>query len=360
MSRLIPGQKVALTDVIYRAQMKVSDWHWGVLIKRLGATKSVDFLTAEESGLTANDDQLLIDVKSIDISIEKIIVYAYTDAVDEHKREALGVELLANVSSEISHDIFLEKNSCSERALNLLEIYPYKDKWKVSCVCQGFAEGLDRFLAFYELNRPSNHNHANTSQSPTVDITKPIATPIPMMDHGDASIEMRWEMAEQSQNSPQKLYVGSEFNVISDFRIGCFYQLRNGQVGIAHSIEQSGLGSLIGVPYIKASRETEKHFEKLDINLNYQHKLHRYLIFAFMVEGYGNWKAHNMTISVNVDGVAPAVINPDSLMVKPVYAVAMLEFDQGNTELTLLNDYFDHLPALDHAYGWDLQWREAD
>jgi len=218
-----------------------------------------------------------------------------------------------------------------------------------------FVEGLDRFLASYKLVKPSSQS--SVSQS-LVQSANPIINN--NVNNGEAVIEMSWDMAEEGQHSPQKLYVGSQFNVVSDIRIGCFYQLRNGQVGITHSLDKSGVGSLIGVPYVEASREENRHFEKLDINLDYRHKLHRYLIFAYMLEGYSYWKAHNIKIEVKVDGVAATVITPDSLMVKPVYAGAMLEFDQGKTELTLLNDYFDHLPAMDQAYGWGLHWRDAD
>ena len=348
MSRLISGQKTELTDATYRLQMDISDWHWGVITLK---ANNPAFLMSDESGLTVEDNQLLINLEALDPATERVIVYVYTDTGDTRNREALCAGLLAGSSSQAQYNILLEKQSCSERALNLLEMYQHKGKWKVCCVCQGFVEGLDRFLASYQLNKPSNSS--SHSQAP-------IQNAQPVTSNGEASIEMSWDMAEESQHSPQKLYVGSQFNVISDFRIGCFYQLRNGQVGIAHSIEKSESGSFIGVPYIEASREQDKHFEKLNINLDYRHKLHRYLIFAFMVEGYSYWKAHNIKVNVNVDGVAPTIITPDSLMVKPVYAVAMLEFDKGNTELTPLNDYFDHLPAMDQAYGWGLHWRKAD
>ncbi|PWQ98560.1 TerD family protein [Leucothrix arctica] len=346
MQRLISGQKVALTDVSYRLQIDISSWQWGVIVLKAGHSA---ILSSDDLGLTRDGNQLMVDFQSLDSSIERIVIFIHTNASDELNTEALSTTLYPGSSDQAQFNILLEQQSRSERALNLLEMYQHKGKWKVSCVCQGFVEGLDRLLGLYKLNRPVSHS----LNKPAPQRTKPA------VNNGKGSIEMSWDMAEESQHSPQKLYVGSQFNVISDFRIGCFYQLRNGQVGLAHSIEKSESGSFIGVPYIEASRELDKHFEQLKINLQYQHKLHRYLIFAFMVEGYGYWKAHNIKINVQVDGVEPTILTPDSLMVKPVHAVAMLEFDQGNTELTPLNEYFENLPSMDQAYGWGLQWRQT-
>lgn len=352
MLTLISGQKVALSDLTYRLQMNVADWHWGVITLK---ANDPSLLVSGEPGLVVQGDQLSVDFQGLDPAIQRVIVYIHTDAVGERNREDLTATLHAGSSDQAQFVVSLEKQTRSERALNLLEMYQHNGKWKVSCVCQGFAEGLDKLLALYKLNKPTKQNAP--SQNSVPENTRQHVQPA--VNNGKASIEMSWDMAEESQHTPQKLYVGSQFNIISDFRIGCFYQLRNGQVGIAHSVEKSESGSFIGVPYIEASRELEKHFEQLQINLQYQHKLHRYLIFAYMMEGYGHWKAHNIKINVEVDGVEPTLLTPDSLMVKPVYAVAMLEFDQGNTELTPLNDYFDNLQSMDHAYGWNLQWRDA-
>ena len=50
-----------LTDVAYRLQMKVSDWHWGVITLKANTPA---FLMPEESGLTVDGDQLLINFEA--------------------------------------------------------------------------------------------------------------------------------------------------------------------------------------------------------------------------------------------------------------------------------------------------------
>ncbi len=338
VTALIPGQNIPIeTNSAYRLQMHLSGWRWGVLV--IKNQHPPEHFTSE-AGLAITDDQLLINLHDIDHGIEKLVIYVYTPTKN-HQAVTLQADL-HEVLSETHHvSVHFSKNQPVETALTLLEIYQYGTVWKIRSVCQGFKEGIGKLLALYHLN----------ALPPTV---SPAVQPA---DNLDAHITLSWNTTE-NQHTPANLYVGQDFHPVSDFRIGCFYQLRNGQSGLVYSIDRNLCGSFDGIPYIHASRSTHKHFEQLQINLRYRHKLHQYLIFVLMIEGYSHWKAHHLNINFQISGLPPQEQSPDSLMVKPVLAAAMIDFEPGEIRVTPLNEYFESLPAMDNAYGWNLPWRD--
>ncbi|CAA6806290.1 MAG: Unknown protein, partial [uncultured Thiotrichaceae bacterium] len=82
--------------------------------------------------------------------------------------------------------------------------------------------------------------------------------------------------------------------------------------------------------------------------------------FAFMVEGNSDWKSHSVQVDFQIAGLQSQILTPDSLMVRPFYAVAMVVFEKNNAILTPLNEYFDNLQMVDQAYGWGLSWCSPD
>lgn len=348
MTVLIPGQNVVIsTHSAYQLTMDVSESAWGVVVvkRHTGATH----LSAEQ-GLARVDNQLLINFHDIDDDVEKLVVYVHS-TTSNNLVAAIQADLSEMLSDTVQVSVCLPESQRSEKALTLLEIYKHAGGWKVRCVCQGFSEGLPKLLA---------HHGLHESAATTIPTAVPAEQTVNISKLEDASITMVWDASEGSGYRPENLYVGEDFKLVSDFRIGCLYQLRNGQSGIVHSFDSESNGSFDGVPYVQASRSADKHFEQLTINQRYSHKLHRYLIFAFMVEGYNHWKAHNLQIDFQLGGLQSQILSPDSLIVKPVHAVAMLTFEQGAVTISPLKEYFDNLQEVDSAYGWGLPWRETD
>lgn len=343
MTTLIPGQNTVIAaNAACRLKMSVQGWSWGVIVIR--ANHPADHLK-ERAGLSIVDDQLLINFFDISEDIEKLIVYIHTDTTDS-KQASVHADLHEMLSGELQVKVQLPDHH-TEKAITLLEIYKHKTDWKIRSVCQGFNDGLTKLLALHGLAEEQ-------VSSGVIEHTGVIP------DAGDGSVTMRWDNAEDEKLKPEHLYVGDDFHPIPDFRIGCFYQLRNGQSGIVHSFENNHSGSFYGVPYVEASRAQDKYFEQLKINMRYRHKFHRYLIFALMVEGNSYWKAHNIQVDFQIAGVKSSVLTPDSLMVRPIYAVAMVVFEKDKAILTPLNEYFDNLQEVDRAYGWGLSWCPPD
>lgn len=347
MTALIPGQNIVIAaNAAYRLNMSVHDWSWGVVVTR--GNRPAEHLK-EEAGLAIVDDQLLINFHDVSDDIEKLIVYVHAHNITS-KPAVIRAGLHEMLSGELHADVQLPDGRNTEKAIILLEIYQHKTNWKIRSVCQGFNDGLTKLLALYGL----------AEERLTSGVIEPIDQIGLVPEGGDASVTMRWDTAKDDEFKPEHLYVGEDFRPMPDFRIGCFYQLRNGQSGIVHSFDSDHTGSLNGVPYVQASRAADKYFEQLQISMRYQHKLHRYLIFAFMVEGNSHWKAHNIQVDFQIAGLQPQVLTPDSLMVKPFYAVAMVVFEKDKPILTPLNEYFDNLQEVDRAYGWDLSWCPPD
>lgn len=74
-----------------------------------------------------------------------------------------------------------------------------------------------------------------------------------------------------------------------------------------------------------------------------------------LVQGY-NW----CRVNFQVAGLQSQILTPDSTRVKPIYAAAMIEFEKERVVLTPINDYFDNLQRVDHAFGWNLSWHPAN
>jgi uncharacterized protein involved in tellurium resistance len=364
---LVAGQNTAINaDNAYKLQLAIGDWSWGVIVNKASLQPA---FFSDEQGVSMQADHLLLNYHDIDPSIEKLIVYIARDVGVSSDNLSASFNALINNDGIASIDI--SSQISDQTALNLLEIYKHKDNWKIRCVLQGYSAGLPKLLASYGLKLPrAEHQQLakvdNTDSLNTVDINKPTgqrqsAAKIDSISaQSTASIELRWQSPDAGKKSISNYFLGDKFAPISDLRIGCFYELNNAQNGIVYSFEQEFKGSFDGVPYIAASRSNDIHLERLDINTRYQHKLNRYLVFVTMMEAFDNWNGLNVEVAFDIEGLDNLVISPDTLMVKPIFAVAMIDYSQTEPKITPLNEYFNDLVELDSAFGWGLPFRSAD
>ncbi len=305
-----------------------------------------------EQGVSMQDCNLLLNLHDIDPEIQKITVYIVKEVAADNK--SLSAELNDLLGDKCYASIDISAQIADQTALTLLDIYLHKGTWKIRCVLQGYASGLDKLLDSFSINSTvqSSLPSPQTSIGKTADSANQHST--------SASIQLHWSSGSSGKKSISNYFLGEKFKPISDLRIGCFYQLNNAQNGIVYSFDSEFKGSFEGVPYIEASRSSNVHLERLDINNRYQHKINRYLIFVSMMESFGNWHELNVKVCFDIPGVQFLEISPDSLKVKPIYAVAMLDFSQQSPKITPLNEYFDDLLELDKAFGWGLPFRNSD
>jgi uncharacterized protein involved in tellurium resistance len=348
---LVAGQNTSIAnDNSYKLSLQIDHWQWGVIVGK-GKTSA---LFNQEQGIAVQDQQLLLNLHDIEPTIDKITVYIAkgNNAAQQASLKASFNELL---SGDCCASIDISEQIQAQTALTLLEIYLHKGNWKIRCVLQGYSAGLPKLLAAFGIaDMPSSHT-AN------VNINKPVVRSASTHENQNAAlIELTWGAKQSAQQNISNYFIGDKFKAISDLRIGSLYQLNNSQSGLVYSFDKEFKGSFQGVPYIEASRVDDKHSERLAINIEYKHKLSRYLIFVSMMEAYDNWHGLNVAVDFQIPGLDRVVLSPDSLMVKPICAVAMLDFSGDEPQATPLNEYFNDLAELNNAFGWGLPFRSAD
>jgi tellurite resistance protein TerA len=361
--QLVAGQNTVIdSDNTYQLALHIGQWEWGVILSKKGASP---VLFDSEQGVSVQDTQLLLNLHDIEEDIQKITVYigrprASTDAGDQlsaQLNDLLGQQCYAKI--DISGQI------ANQTALTVLEIYKHQERWKIRCVLQGYSAGLVKLLDAYGIKAPVSKPaaaHREVSQQVKVNKQSPLmaSTNNHSSNEHAVGVQLRWQFAGVEKKSIANYFLGEKFKPISDLRIGCFYQLKNGQNGIVYSFDSEFKGSFEGVPYVAANRSTQEHLENLDINDRYLHKLHKCLVFVSMMEAYDSWDGLDVEVKFQIPGVERTIISPSTLMVKPIYAVAMLDFSEELPKITPLNEYFNDLVELDSAFGWGLPFRRHD
>lgn len=361
VTQLVAGQNITIpSDRAYCLSLQLGDWQWGVIVSRQNG--SVSLLESIE-GVSIRDDRLLLNLPDIPEGIEKLTVYIAAKPGGAAPAIGMSASLNDLVDDEEYASVDISHQLTGQSAVSLIEVYRRNGVWKIRCVLQGYKEGLAKLLESFGLARDSYASLV----TPTV-ATASAAIVVPSVrqesvrqaqakqNAGDASITLVWKSGQGSLRSAARYFMGDQFKPVSDLRIGCFYELENGQRGIVYSFDESLEGSFEGVPYIKASRAQNKHFEQLRINERFRHKLNRYLVFVSMMDAHDSWEALNVSVDFQLPGLAAKKLSPTTLMSKPIYAVAMINFNDEETKATPLNEYFQDLAEMDRAFAWGLPW----
>jgi tellurite resistance protein TerA len=373
VAQLVAGQNITIPgDRAYCLSMQIADWQWGVIASRQDG--SLSLLGAIE-GVSNSDNRLLLNLSDIEEGIEKLTVYIAASSSGSRAIEpsvGMSASLSDLVDAEEYASIAISQQLTGQSAVRLIEVYRRNGTWKIRCILQGYREGLAKLLESFGFTRdsyaaavasiPTSTSTTSTTASaePTVEQTverEPVNQPHANQQDDDASITLVWQSGGGSLRSAARYFMGKNFKPVSDLRLGCLYELDNGQRGIVYSFDASLEGSFDGVPYIKASRLQNKHFEQLLINARFRHKLNRFLVFTSMIDVHDSWKGLNVSVDFQLPDVAAQKLSPTTLMVKPVYAVAMINFNDEQTKITPLDEYFQDLAEMDRAFAWGLPWQ---
>jgi uncharacterized protein involved in tellurium resistance len=363
VTQLVAGQNITIpSDRAYCFSLQIADWQWGVIVS--SQSGSVSLLDSIE-GASIRDERLLLNLPDIPEGIEKLTVYI---AADNSKALDSSVGMSASLSDLVNNEeyasIDISHQMAGLTAVSLMEVYRRNGAWKIRCILQGYQDGLPKLLESFGFTRDSYAPAVASMSAPAAATStvvpevmqEPAHQPHVTQNAGDASITLVWKSGQGSLRSAARYFMGENFKPVSDLRIGCFYELENGQRGIVYSFDESLEGSFEGVPYIKASRAQNKHFEQLLINERFRHKLNRYLVFVSMMDAHDGWEALNVSVDFQLPGLAAKKLSPTTHMSKPIYAVAMINFNDEQTKATPLNEYFQDLAEMDRAFAWGLPW----
>ncbi|MFQ3199137.1 MAG: tellurite resistance protein TerA, partial [Paraglaciecola sp.] len=320
VTQLVAGQNITIpSDRTYCLSLHITEWQWGVIVSRQDG--SVGLLRSDE-GVSIKDDSVLLNLPDIPESIEKLTIYI---AADTSRAGNRTIDPTINMSASLSDLVDDEKYAnidishqlTGQTAVNLIEVYRRNDTWKVRCILQGYKEGLFKLLESFGFTSDS-YATAVASAGATFSTTE-VVQQDGNQNCGDASITLVWKSGHGILRSAARYCLGKKSIPESDLRIGCFYELENGQRGIIYSIEEYLDGSFDGVPYIKVSRAKNKHFEQLSINPRFRYKLNRCLVFVTMMDAHNSWEGLNVSVNFQLPDVSAQKLSPTTLMVKPIY-----------------------------------------
>ncbi|MFC3963679.1 TerD family protein [Nocardia jiangsuensis] len=185
--------------------------------------------------------------------------------------------------------------------------------------------------------------------APSVDLAEPGES------QGVLRVNLRW-----ASGKPRLFRRGGSI----DLDLGCLYELADGSKGVVQALGNN-YGSLGAPPFIELDGDDRSGGsvggETMRIDLGRQEQFRRVLIFAFIYEGVPNWAAADGVVTLFPTTGPQIEVRLDS----PVNdarscAIALLSNTGGRISVRREVNYINGAQqALDEAYGWGMQWREA-
>ena len=252
-----------------------------------------------------------------------------------------------------------------EKAVIVGEVYKRDGQWRFGAVGQGFNGGLSTLLKHFggveaESSPPS-------TPIPAPEPKKVSLSKITLEKRGDKvslekagsrgfgriRVNLNWNQASLPSTEPKKTgflnkLMGNAQPQSSsgiDLDLGCMYQMLDGTTGCVQALGKSW-GDFDRPPYVHLEGDdrtgTNIDGETLFINGDQFNKIKRILIFTFIYEGAPNWAATNGVVIIETPRQAPVEVRLDNGTNASMCAIAMIENNGGNLQVTKLVEYFNH------------------
>lgn len=250
-----------------------------------------------------------------------------------------------------------------EKAVIVGEVYKRDGQWRFGAVGQGFNGGLSALLTHF------GGAEVESSPAPTAvpEPKKVSLSKITLEKRGDKvslektgsrgfgriRVNLNWNQASLPATEPKKqgflnkiLGAGqSQSNSGIDLDLGCLFQMIDGSTGVVQALGNSW-GSLSQPPFVHLESDdrsgTNADGENLFINGDQFNQIKRALIFTFIYNGAPNWAATNGVVTIEAPGQAPVEVRLDNGTNASMCAIAMIENNGGNLQVTKLVEYFEH------------------
>lgn len=249
-----------------------------------------------------------------------------------------------------------------EKAVIVGEVYKRDGQWRFGAVGQGFNGGLSALLTHF------GGAEVESSSAPTAvpEPKKVSLSKITLEKRGDKvslektgsrgfgriRVNLNWNQASLPAAEPKKqgflnkiLGAGqSQSNSGIDLDLGCLFQMIDGSTGGVQALGNSW-GSFSQPPFVHLESDdrsgTNADGENLFINGDQFNQIKRVLIFTFIYNGAPNWAATNGVVTIEAPGQAPVEVRLDNGTNASMCAIAMIENNGGNLQVTKLVEYFE-------------------
>jgi tellurite resistance protein TerA len=305
-----------------------------------------------------------LDLSRLDPEVEKVALSA---TIHENKASFSSV---AQLSLSISGGLeaHIPTAGMNETALILSEFYRRQGEWKVRCVAQGFAGGLEPLANNFgvEVAAPPAPAPAPAPVKATVSLSKitldksrsSISLEKPSAGFGEIKVNLNWNRRASGGGGG---FFSMKKNTAIDLDVGCLFELRDGDKSVIQALGDR-FGDLQRAPYIKLMGDDRSgslsEGEWLHINGDKWSEIRRILVFAFIYEGAPNWQQTDAVVTIHVPGQPPIEVRLNEEGGRQgMCAIALLENDNGAVKVGRRVEFFQGHEPMDRAYGWGLRWK---
>jgi len=246
-----------------------------------------------------------------------------------------------------------------EKAVIIGEIYKRDGQWRFGAVGQGFNGGLSALLKHF------GGTEVESSPTPAPAPKKVSLSKITLEKRGDKvslektgsrgfgriRVNLNWNHASLPTVEPKKSgflnkILGKEQRKSSggiDLDLGCMFQMIDGRSGCVQALGNSW-GNFDQPPFIHLAGDDRSGAntdgENLFINGDRFNQIKRILIFTFIYDGAPNWAVTNGVVTIATPGEAPVEVRLDNGTDAAMCAIAMIENNADNLQVTKLVEYF--------------------
>ncbi len=329
------------------------------------------------------------DVARLPDSIHKLVFAATIGGEGTMRKLGASSMHLGSTTFQFSGADFQD-----EKAVIVGEVYKRDGQWRFGAVGQGFNGGMSALLKHFggteAQSTPTPAPVAAPTPAPTPAPKKISLSKITLEKRGDKislektgsrgfgriRVNLNWNQAALPNAAPQKTgflnkILGSVQPKSSggiDLDLGCMFQMADGKPGCVQALGNSW-GNFNQAPFVHLEGDdrsgTNTEGENLFINGDQLNQIKRIVIFTFIYEGAPNWAATNGVVTVEAPGQAPVEVRLDNGTDASMCAIAMIENNGGNLQITKLVEYFKQTGGqsahelLNDRYGFGLRFKRG-
>jgi len=370
---------------------KLSDDRYMVFYNQLASPGDAVRLELRSGGARFN-----VNLDALPSSISKLVFVAAIDGAQTMR--ALGASSLS-LGSALRFP-WSGADFGDEKAVIVAEIYRRDGQWRFGAVGQGFNGGLGALLEHFggtQAAPPPSKAAAATPAAPRVSLSKVTlekrGDKVSLDKRGSAGfgrihVNLNWNRSSMAPapapvTAPEKTgLLGRLSGAVSgamggamagrkrsggiDLDLGCMFELTDGRKGLVQALGNAW-GDYEGPPYMKLDADdrtgASSTGENLYINGDQFAQIRRAIIFTFIYEGVPNWSATDGVVTIAVPNQAPIEVRLDGGGSQMMCAIAMIENQGGQLQVTKMVEYFEQKgktsahEMMDRRFNFGLRWK---
>lgn len=374
-----PGFSADISCFGLDSQGMLSDDRYMVFYNQKAAPQNA--ISYSQSGTRTS---FAIVLSGLPASIDKLVFTASTDDGVMRKLGASQLQLGNALSFPFTGSDFQD-----EKALIIGELYRRDGVWRFGAVGQGFNGGLSALLKHFggtEADAPASNA---TPTPPPAPVPPPAPKPISLSkitlekrgdkislekrggsgsNFGRIRVNLNWDQKAQTAAKPGLLgglFGGGNKSSNIDLDLGCLFELADGRKSTIQALGDCW-GNFEQPPYVHLDGDDRSGKvstgENIFINGAQFDKIKRLLVYAFIYDGVPNWAATNGVVTIEAPNQPPIEVRLDNGGNQGMCAIAMIENNGGNLQITKLVEYFEgrgQISAhqlMDERYNFGLKW----